>query len=97
MVAIGVQANHIGYHLAYLFISLVGLAYELTDITIDIRKWVIQYKKNKVEINQSKVACAEGEDNMSLASVESNDKMLHKILTHQCHHSHKYLTKRKHS
>ena len=47
MVAIGVQANHIGYHLAYLFISLIGLAYELTDIIIDIRKWVIQYKKNK--------------------------------------------------
>ena len=76
VVAIGVQANHIGYHLAYLFISLVGLAYELTDITIDIRKWVIQYKKNKVENtgNQPRQGWAEGEDNMSLASVESNEQ-----------------------
>ena len=78
LVAIGVQTNHIGYHLAYSLISLVGLAYESTVIILDIRKWVIQYKKNRVQnaINrpgQPRPGWAENE-NMSLASVESNEQ-----------------------
>ena len=76
VVAIGVQANHIGYHLAYLFVSLIGLSFELTDISIDIRKWVIQFKKNRVENtgNRPRQGWTEGADNMSLASVESNEQ-----------------------
>ena len=76
VVAIGVQANHIGYHLAYLFVSLIGLSFELTDISLDIRKWVVQCKKNKVENtgNQPRQGWAGGAENMSLASVESNEQ-----------------------
>lgn len=72
IIVTGVQGDHIGYHLVYLFISLIGLAYELTDVIIDIRKWVKQCKQNQIENleNQPRQGWTEG--TVSLESVESN-------------------------
>ena len=76
VIATGIQGDHIGYHLAYLFISLIGLAYELTDVLIDVRKWVMQCQRNRVENMETRPreGWAEDEGNMSLASVESNEQ-----------------------
>lgn len=76
VIATGIQGDHIGYHLAYLFISLIGLAYEVTDVILDVRKWVLQYKKNQVKNMETRPrqGWTEGEGNMSLTSVESDEQ-----------------------
>lgn len=77
VIAIGVQGDHIAYHLVYLFISLIGLAYELTDVILDVR--IQLKKKNKVQNAEDQptepTEPRQGwTGNMSLASVESNEQ-----------------------
>ena len=79
VIATSIQGDHIEYHLAYLFISLIGLAYELTNVLIDVRKWVMQCKRNRVENKETRPrqGWAEDEGNMSTASVESVEQNSH--------------------
>jgi len=74
--AIAVQGEHIAFHLAYLFISLIGLAYEITDVLIDTRKLMIQCKRNRVANmeDQPRQGWTGGEDDMTLATVEDNEQ-----------------------
>ena len=79
VIATGIQGDHIGYHLTYLFTSLIGLAYELTNVLIDVRKQVMQCKRNRVGNKETRPrqGWAEDEGNMSTASVESVEQNSH--------------------